>query len=54
MSLLRSQTHIFTDGEDEELKKKIGKIYQGNFVVGTERHIVKLQRYMFMMRQVVL
>lgn len=40
MPLLRSQTHVFTDGEDEGLKKKIGKIYEGNFVLGTERHIV--------------
>lgn len=34
--LVCSQTYIFTDGEDEELKRKIGEFYEG----GTERHIV--------------
>lgn len=33
MSLLCSQTYIFTDGEDEELKKKIGKFYERHIVV---------------------
>lgn len=42
MSPLCSQTYIFTDGEDEELKKKIGMFYEGNFMLGTERHFVLL------------
>lgn len=40
LSSLCSQTFIFTDGEDEELKKKIGKFYEGNFMLGTETHFV--------------
>lgn len=42
MSPLCSQTYIFTDGEDEELKKKIGMFYEGNFMLGTESHFVLL------------
>lgn len=42
MSPLCSQTYIFTDGEDEELKKKIGTFYEGDFMLGTERHFVFL------------
>lgn len=38
--LVCSQTYIFTDGEDEELKKKIGKFYDGNVMLGIEMHIV--------------
>lgn len=30
---LCSQTYIFTDGEDDELKKKIGKFYERNTAV---------------------
>lgn len=37
------QTYIFTDGEDEELKKKIGKFYEGHFMLGTEMRIMLLQ-----------
>lgn len=38
------QTYIFTDGEDEELKKKIGKFYEGDFILRTEMHIVLLKK----------
>ena len=38
------QTYIFTDGEDEELKKKIGKFHEGDFLLGTEMHVVVLER----------
>lgn len=40
ISLACLQTYIFTDGEDEVLKKKIGKFYEGGFMLGTEMHIV--------------
>ena len=40
MSLVYLQTYIFTDGEDEDLKKKIGEFYEGDFMLGTERHVV--------------
>lgn len=30
ISLVSLQTYIFTDGEDAELKKKIGKFHEGN------------------------
>lgn len=33
ISLVCLQTYIFTDGEDEELKKKIGKFHEGEFYV---------------------
>lgn len=47
------QTYIFTDGEDEELKKKIGKFYEGNFIIfkGTEIHIVLLERELWINEQ---
>lgn len=31
------QTYIFTDGEDEELKKKIGRFYGRDFMAGEQR-----------------
>lgn len=43
-SLVCLQTYIFTDGEDEELKKKIGKFHEGDFLLGTEMDIVVFER----------
>lgn len=34
VSLFCPQTYIFTDGEDEELKKKIGEFHEGGFKSG--------------------
>lgn len=34
VSLFCPQTYIFTDGEDEELKKKIGEFHEGGFASG--------------------
>jgi len=36
ISLVSSQTYVFTDGEDEELKRKIGKFYEETFMLRTE------------------
>lgn len=42
ISIICLQTYIFTDGEDEELKKKIGKFNKGDFVFGNRgAHCVK-------------
>lgn len=35
MCFVCPQTYIFTDGEDEELKKKIGEFYEGVFIFCT-------------------
>lgn len=44
------QTYIFTDGEDEELKKKIGRFYGGDFMAGNkEEHCLNQKKKQYML-----